>query len=362
MKHAKTIQEQVEACRKGRHPRLVARVPSGWVVMGPSQLLPGYCLLLSDPIAPSLHDLDGAARAAFLRDMALVGDAVARVRKPRRVNYEILGNLDPTLHAHIVPRYADEPEEMRAKPVWLYPPDEWNSRASAFTAARHGALRDKLASALSRLAPDVAPAADRAPSSDALWQEAAAFAARAHLGQTRKDGVTPYASHCFRVAMTVRHVFGCDDPACIGAALLHDVIEDTQIDYDDVALRFGDDVARSVALLTKDMRLPEDKREVAYDDALRAGDQRSRLIKLADTYDNLCSADGASERAVAKLVSRCRRAIDLLNDDDRARPEFVRAVNAVEELVRNATAKARRARRVSAARGRASGRRPGRNA
>ena len=53
---------------------------------------------------------------------------------------------------------------------------------------------------------------------------------RAHAGQVRKDGRTPYVAHCFRVTMTVRDVFGCTDPVCLCAALLHDTIEDTGVD------------------------------------------------------------------------------------------------------------------------------------
>ena len=56
---------------------------------------------------------------------------------------------------------------------------------------------------------------------------AAAFAARAHRHQWRKDGQTPYVSHVFRACLTVRHVFGVDDDDVLAAALLHDTIEDT---------------------------------------------------------------------------------------------------------------------------------------
>jgi guanosine-3',5'-bis(diphosphate) 3'-pyrophosphohydrolase len=98
-----------------------------------------------------------------------------------------------------------------------------------------------------------------------LWPKAASFAARYHQNQMRKDGKTPYIAHPFRVAMTVRDVFGVDDPVALAAALLHDVIEDTTADYDDLDREFGSEVARVVASLTKDMRLPEKEREAAYD-------------------------------------------------------------------------------------------------
>ncbi len=122
--------------------------------------------------------------------------------------------------------------------------------------------------------------------SRALWQEAAAFAGEAHKHQTRNDG-RPYASHCFRVAMTANVVFGFDDPEIIAGALLHDTIEDCDVDYDEILEEFGRNVANYVAAMTKDMRLEEEIREVAYDKQLADGPWQGRLIKLADVFDNL---------------------------------------------------------------------------
>lgn len=145
------------------------------------------------------------------------------------------------------------------------------------------------------------------------WQDAASFAARAHASQTRRDGRTPYAAHPFRVAMAVRDVFGCDDAVAICAALLHDTIEDTGTDYDEIAEHFGVEVAQCVAALTKNMALPETEREADYDARLAGADWRARLVKLADTYDNLCEA--VTDRDRAKCAARCRRALDLAKAD-----------------------------------------------
>src|SRR4051812_34379232 len=120
-----------------------------------------------------------------------------------------------------------------------------------------------------------------------LWQRAASLAARAHAGQLRKDGRTPYVAHPFRVAMTVRDVFAIDDEVAVAGALLHDVIEDTTVDYDEVAREFGAEVADVVAALTKDMRHPKEVREAEYDKGLAAAAWQARVIKLADVYDNV---------------------------------------------------------------------------
>src|SRR5437667_9713105 len=94
--------------------------------------------------------------------------------------------------------------------------------------------------------------------------EAAAFAARAHHGQLRKDGETPYVSHVFRVCLILGNVFGMDDCQLLTTALLHDTVEDTTTDFDDLEDRFGREVAQWVAYLSKDKRLPERAREKTY--------------------------------------------------------------------------------------------------
>lgn len=148
-----------------------------------------------------------------------------------------------------------------------------------------------------------------------LWQKAASYAARAHKHQVRRDGKTPYVAHTFRVAMTVRDVFGCDDPVCLVAALLHDTIEDTGADFDEIAEGFGDEVARCVAALTKNMALPEKEREAEYDARLAKADWRARLVKLADQYDNLCDMDAGDAAFCARASARAQRAVKLAELD-----------------------------------------------
>jgi diadenosine tetraphosphate (Ap4A) HIT family hydrolase len=114
------IADRVAEARAGRNDKVIARLASGWAVLGDDQFLPGYCVLLADPVVPSLNDLSEPDRLRFLSDMALVGDAILRVTGAERMNYEILGNSEPELHAHIHPRYADEPDEGRRMPVWFY--------------------------------------------------------------------------------------------------------------------------------------------------------------------------------------------------------------------------------------------------
>ncbi|MCC6908476.1 MAG: bifunctional (p)ppGpp synthetase/guanosine-3',5'-bis(diphosphate) 3'-pyrophosphohydrolase [Phycisphaerales bacterium] len=146
-----------------------------------------------------------------------------------------------------------------------------------------------------------------------LWQKAASLAARFHVNQARKDGRTPYVAHPFRVAIVVSNVFNVHDPVVLSAALLHDVIEDTPADYDDVFYACGTEVADIVAAMTKDMRLPDAEREPAYDRQLAAGDWRVKIVKLADVYDNLCDSTPGGQRE--RCIDKAHRAVNIALED-----------------------------------------------
>ncbi len=153
------------------------------------------------------------------------------------------------------------------------------------------------------------------PPSPPPWQAAASKAARGHENQYRKDGATPYSAHTTRVALTLILRFGCRDEELVTAALLHDLIEDTGADYDEIEEQFGPRVAELVARMSKDMRLPESAREEAYDRQLAEGPWEARLIKLADVYDNYC--DAASDEARRKIREKIQRALALAEGEPR---------------------------------------------
>jgi diadenosine tetraphosphate (Ap4A) HIT family hydrolase/catechol 2,3-dioxygenase-like lactoylglutathione lyase family enzyme len=140
------IHRRVRALCAGQDPTFIARLASGWAVMGDPQLLPGYCLLLPDPVVSHLNDLDGAARSRFLADVAALGDAVLEATGALRINYAMFGNQEPALHAHVIPRYAHEPAEQLARQPWAL---DW-SAAPPFDAAQHDALRERIHTALGK--------------------------------------------------------------------------------------------------------------------------------------------------------------------------------------------------------------------
>jgi diadenosine tetraphosphate (Ap4A) HIT family hydrolase len=121
------IHEYVAAAQAGTNSTVICRMPSGWAVLCDVQFLRGYTILLSDPVVPDLNVLAREHRAQFLLDMTTIGDALLEVAGAFRINYEILGNLDPALHAHIIPRYLSEPEDLRKGPAFFYDKDFRNS-------------------------------------------------------------------------------------------------------------------------------------------------------------------------------------------------------------------------------------------
>jgi diadenosine tetraphosphate (Ap4A) HIT family hydrolase len=141
------IERRVEAAQAKRNPAVVCQVPSGWVVMGDEQITPGYCLLLPDPVPPSLNHLDEADRIRFLNDMVIIGDALLEVTAAFRINYEIMGNTEPALHAHVFPRYMTEPEKYRKLPAWFYYEVE-KKLPPKFDAERDSALMKKIANSI----------------------------------------------------------------------------------------------------------------------------------------------------------------------------------------------------------------------
>jgi diadenosine tetraphosphate (Ap4A) HIT family hydrolase len=141
------IHAEVTAARAGANPRVIARLSSGWAVFGERQFVRGYALLLPDPVVPNLNALGARERIVFLSDMSRLGDALLKVTGAARINYAMFGNQDPALHAHVIPRYLDEPAELRGAQPWAY---DW-SAAPAFDRAAEQSLADELLRELNRL-------------------------------------------------------------------------------------------------------------------------------------------------------------------------------------------------------------------
>ena len=96
---------------------VVWRFPHGVALLGTWQYYQGYCLLIARRHATELSGLDAEERRAYLDEMCFLARAIEECFRPRKLNYELLGNQVPHLHWHLFPRRDDDPDAR--KPVWL---------------------------------------------------------------------------------------------------------------------------------------------------------------------------------------------------------------------------------------------------
>ena len=108
---------RIQQIKDDVNPYFVAEMKSGFVVMGDHQFFRGYSLLLLKEHYTELHQLDHKDKMIFLEEMSILSEAVYKVFKPKKLNYELLGNSIDHLHWHIFPRYEDDPNPKG--PVWV---------------------------------------------------------------------------------------------------------------------------------------------------------------------------------------------------------------------------------------------------
>lgn len=101
--------DRIGSAQRGENPTVMAKLPGAFAVMGDVQWLPGYCVLLVDrPDVGGLTDLELAERIEVLTSMAALGEAIESAYRAadssfRRLNFDILGDADEFLHAHVGP-------------------------------------------------------------------------------------------------------------------------------------------------------------------------------------------------------------------------------------------------------------------
>lgn len=107
----------------------------------------------------------------------------------------------------------------------------------------------------------------------------------AHSGQTRDEG-SPYIVHPVRVALSLVDELNLFSPSLVCSALLHDVIEDSDVTRTDIARMFDEQIAEIVWLLTKfdDVSLREYLSRIE-----KAAETGAPLVKLCDRLDNMRS-------------------------------------------------------------------------
>ncbi|WP_342746755.1 HD domain-containing protein [Virgibacillus phasianinus] len=111
------------------------------------------------------------------------------------------------------------------------------------------------------------------------------FATKAHQGQTRKNSNVPYITHPVRVAERLEKEGFSDELIC--AAYLHDVVEDTPYEIEEIEKTFGSRVAKFVAAHTEDKSKSWDERKLHTINTVKHAENDVKYLIVADKLDNL---------------------------------------------------------------------------
>ncbi len=114
----------IDRIKADAFPDFVAELSSCYVILGDQQFYRGYCVLLAKLHATELYLMPADAARLLSDEQRLVAEAIAAVVKPWKMNYECLGNSEPHVHWHLLPRQKTEADEMRRGPIWLRPESE----------------------------------------------------------------------------------------------------------------------------------------------------------------------------------------------------------------------------------------------
>ncbi len=94
----------------------IAELSVATAALFPDQAFRGRCLVTLREHYTELFQLTPAMRTAFLDDVTRIAEAVFRALKPIKMNYELLGNLVPHMHWHLIPRFRED--GVYPKPIW----------------------------------------------------------------------------------------------------------------------------------------------------------------------------------------------------------------------------------------------------
>jgi diadenosine tetraphosphate (Ap4A) HIT family hydrolase len=98
---------------------LVARLELCDLLLNRDQFFPGYCLLVHRRHVSELFHLSREERQAMMEEVSRVATALAALYHPAKMNYELLGNMVPHIHWHLIPRQTDDP--LWPRPIWSEP-------------------------------------------------------------------------------------------------------------------------------------------------------------------------------------------------------------------------------------------------
>jgi diadenosine tetraphosphate (Ap4A) HIT family hydrolase len=87
-----------------------------YVSLNRDQFFPGYVFVFTKRHVTELFHLDRTTREAMMEEVNSVAEALYSIYKPDKINYELLGNMAPHMHWHLIPRFRGEP--LWPRPIW----------------------------------------------------------------------------------------------------------------------------------------------------------------------------------------------------------------------------------------------------
>ncbi|HEX9024348.1 MAG TPA: HIT family protein [Geobacteraceae bacterium] len=108
------------------------------VILNRDQFFPGYTFVVAKEHVTELFQLDRALRAELVEEVNTVAAALFHLFKPDKMNYELLGNMVPHMHWHLVPRFASD--RLWPRPIWAEPHAELHLSPGGY-AERIGLIR-----------------------------------------------------------------------------------------------------------------------------------------------------------------------------------------------------------------------------
>ena len=97
----------------------VAEFTRCYILLNRDQFFPGYTFVFTKEHVTELFHLDRQARAEVVEEVTAVAAALYNLFAPAKMNYELLGNMVPHMHWHLVPRFTNDP--LWPRPIWAEP-------------------------------------------------------------------------------------------------------------------------------------------------------------------------------------------------------------------------------------------------
>lgn len=92
------------------------------LMLNRDQFFPGYCLLFTRRHQTELFKMETALRQELTEEVSLIASVLAEVFNADKMNYELLGNMSPHIHWHLIPRHSSDP--LWPQPIWAKSHDE----------------------------------------------------------------------------------------------------------------------------------------------------------------------------------------------------------------------------------------------